>query len=68
MDRVCMLERLQWIAWQPGAYKTPLLIPLFHKEIPLFKLPSPKDPTSSVSSGDVWRLYPTMVFVDMDIA
>ena len=68
MDMVCMLERLQWIAWQPRAYKTPLLIPLFHKEIPLFKLPSPKDPTLSVSSGDVWRLYPTMVFVDMDTA
>ena len=33
-----------------------------------FKLPSPKDPTSSVSSGYVWHLYPTMVFIDMDTA
>ena len=32
------------------------------------KLPSPKDPTSSVSSGYVWHLYPTMIYVDMDNA
>lgn len=38
MDEVCMLERLQWIAWQPGGYKTLLLIPLFHIEILFPKL------------------------------
>ena len=35
MDGICILERLQWIAWQPGAYKTPLFICLFYIEIPL---------------------------------
>lgn len=33
MDGVYMLEGLQWIAWQPGRYKTLLLIPLFYIEI-----------------------------------
>lgn len=54
MDGVCMLERLQWIAWQPGAYKTPLLIPLFHIEIPL-----PNSPAQKIQL----HLYPLATFV-----
>ena len=53
MDRDCMLERLQWIAWQPGAYKTPLLIPLFHKEIPL---------PNSLAQKIQLHLYPLATF------
>lgn len=54
MDGVCMLERLQWIAWQPGAYKTPLLIRLFHIEIP---------PPNSPAQKMQLRLYPLATFV-----
>ena len=54
----------------PGSleHMTPLLIPLISPGNSLPDLSAKKDPPSSVSSGYVWHLYPTMIFVDMDTA
>ncbi len=67
-DGICELERLQWIAWQPGAYKNPLLVLSSHLEFPLQISQPRKIRLLLYHLSTFQHLRPMMVFVNMDSA